>query len=101
MVFSTDYLQELTEVHGIPRVFDEPLVVAAVLPIPQLIHRSDCDLVEYRLNGGNYAAVQLIDASRIVSLVGRVMAHNRTAYVVERDTVVGQMDMLDDTMNPD
>jgi hypothetical protein len=99
-VFGTQYLQEMTEISGLPRIFDEPIIVAALLPIPQTIHRPDCDLIEYRLTNGNYAAVQLIDVSRIVSLVGRVKGHNRTTYIVDRTTVVGQMNMLD-AVNPE
>jgi hypothetical protein len=100
-VFDAAFLQEIAGVQGMPHLFDKPLVVAAVLPIPPLIYRPDCELVEYRLNAGNYAEVQLIDASRIVCLVGRVIAPNKTAYIIDRSMVIGQMDMLDVTLNPD
>jgi hypothetical protein len=101
IVFDTGFLQGLTEANGLPQLFDKPFVVAALQPIPQTIHHPDCGLIEYRLSAGGYAAVQLIDASRIVSLVGRVKAHGGTKYIVDRETVVGQMDMLDVTLNTD
>jgi hypothetical protein len=101
IVFDTAFLQEMTEVNGLPRLFDEPMVVTALLPIPQTIYHPGPDLVEYQLSAGKYAAVQFIDVSRITSLIGRVKVHNKTTYIVDRATVVGQIDVLDVTLNPD
>ncbi|CEL56175.1 hypothetical protein RSOLAG1IB_11864 [Rhizoctonia solani AG-1 IB] len=66
-----------------------------------MIYRANCDLTEYRLNGGKYAAVQFIDVSRIMSLVGRVKTPIGPTYIVERATVVGQVNMLDATLDAD
>ncbi|KAF8604901.1 hypothetical protein BDV93DRAFT_84112, partial [Ceratobasidium sp. AG-I] len=102
VVIDTDFLQRMTQSDGPPRTFDEPAIIAVISPIPELIHRRDCNLVEYRLRAGNYAAAELVCPSRIMSLVGRVHAHNKTAYIVDRGTtVVGQLDMLDATLNAD
>lgn len=50
---------------------------------------------------GKYAKPEVVDAPKIDVLVGRVTTSLGTSYIVKRETVVGQMDMLDATVNPD
>jgi hypothetical protein len=67
LVFDTDFLQSMTEANGLPHTI--PIVVAALQLIPQMTYHLEGDLIEYHLNGGKDATVQLIDASQIMSLV--------------------------------
>ncbi|EUC60687.1 hypothetical protein RSOL_359880, partial [Rhizoctonia solani AG-3 Rhs1AP] len=73
--------------------------LAIVAPFPQLRYHQDADLVEYRLLSGNYASPEVIDAIKIDSLVGHVV--DRSSYIVERTSVVGRLDMLNITVNPE
>ncbi|EUC59533.1 hypothetical protein RSOL_317320, partial [Rhizoctonia solani AG-3 Rhs1AP] len=73
--------------------------LAIVAPFPQLRYHQDADLVEYRLSSGNYASPEVIDATKIDSLVGHVV--DRSSYIVERTSVVGRLDMLNITVNPE
>ncbi|KAF8676165.1 hypothetical protein RHS04_06566, partial [Rhizoctonia solani] len=44
--------------------------------------------VEYHIQSG-YGAQEIVDVSKIESLVGRVITNIRTAYIVERKSIVG------------
>ncbi|KAG8749451.1 hypothetical protein FRC11_011322 [Ceratobasidium sp. 423] len=74
-------------------------VLAVISPFPQLRYHPDADLVEYRLTSGNYASPEVVDATKIDCLIGHV--EDRGSYIVEQTSVVGRMDMLDVTVNPD
>ncbi|KDN40273.1 hypothetical protein RSAG8_08183, partial [Rhizoctonia solani AG-8 WAC10335] len=80
-----------------------PIVVAIVSPFVRLRYIHDADLVEYRLSSGNYAGAEVVDATKIDCLVGRITTGTlcQRFFVVERTSVVGRMDMLDITVEPD
>ncbi|CAE6454697.1 unnamed protein product [Rhizoctonia solani] len=80
-----------------------PIIVAIVSPFVQLRHIRDADLVEYRLSSGNYAGAEVVDATKIDCLIGRITTGTlrRRSFVVERTSVVGRMDMLDVTVEPE
>jgi hypothetical protein len=101
LLISADFLCGLYARAQIPVPNNNPLVVAVVSPIPYLRLLDDAGLIQYKLNAGNYAGVQAVDATDVDCLVGRVTTALGTSYIVERDTVVGQMDMLDAVVNPD
>lgn len=96
-----DFLRGLSELARTPIPCNKPLVLAVVSPIPYLRFLPDAGLIQYRLNNGNYARPLVVDATNVDCLVGRVTTAIGTSYIVERDTVVGQMDMLDAIVNPD
>ena len=59
-------------------------------------------LVQYKLLPlGKLGHPKIIDAQDVGRLVGRVTTPLNTRYVVERTTVVGQLNMLDVTVSPD
>jgi hypothetical protein len=94
-------LRALSELAQTPVPHNQSLALAVVSPIPYLRLVADAGLVQYRLTAGKYAALQVIDATDVDCLVGRVTDPRGASYIVERDTVVGQMDMLDAIVNPD
>jgi hypothetical protein len=86
-------------IEGLGALNPRQYVLAIVSPFPQLRYHSNADLVEYRLTSGNYASAEVVDATSIDCLIGRV--EDRGSYVVERTSVVGRMDILDAVVNPD
>jgi hypothetical protein len=99
-VIDRNFLRTLSETAPAPFAL-KTLVLAVVSPIPYLKLLDDAGLIQYRLNAGNYAGPEVVDATDVDCLVGRVTTPLKTTYIVERDTVVGQIDMLDVTVNPD
>ncbi|CCO34236.1 hypothetical protein BN14_08330 [Rhizoctonia solani AG-1 IB] len=76
-------------------------VIAVISAFPFLRHHNDADLIEYRLLSGNYAGAEVVDATKIDCLIGRVTTEHRGSFVLERTSVVGRMDMLDVTVETD
>ncbi|QRV81550.1 Transposase family tnp2 [Ceratobasidium sp. AG-Ba] len=102
VVIDANFLQEVAGAANlIPRL--DPLVLALVSPIPYLKRHHDANLVEYKMVGQNFITSELIDVRDIDCLVGRYKAFrpNQALYIVDRTTVVGRMDVLDDTVWPD
>ncbi|EUC61828.1 hypothetical protein RSOL_408870, partial [Rhizoctonia solani AG-3 Rhs1AP] len=93
VILEPDFVKDL----GAPN--PRQYALAIVAPFPQLRYHQDADLVEYRLSSGNYASPEVIDATKIDSLVGHVV--DRSSYIVERTSVVGRLDMLNITVNPE
>ena len=100
-VIDAAFLRECSERYNTPYPYLDPLVLAVVSPIPYLRFIPEPNLVQYRLISGKYANPEVVDATKIDVLVGRVTTLSKTSYIVERDTVVGQMGLLDATVNPD
>lgn len=77
------------------------LILAVVSPIPYLRLIFDSNIIEYHLIGRaqKYAHEEVVDATKIDCLVGRVATAIGTSYIVERDTVVGDADEDDETAN--
>ncbi|KAF8676920.1 Transposase family tnp2 [Rhizoctonia solani] len=76
-------------------------VLAVIMAFPHLRYHNDADLVEYRLSSGNYAGAEVVDATKIDCLIGRITTEHQGSFVVERTSVVGQVDMLDVTVEID
>ncbi|KAG9090974.1 hypothetical protein FRC06_000789 [Ceratobasidium sp. 370] len=101
LVIDADFLRALCELNRVPTPPDKPVVLAIVSPIPYLRLLCAEGLVQYRLNAGKYAKPQVIDAMDIDCLVRHVTTALKESFIVERETVVRHMDMLDSTVNPD
>ncbi|QRV79766.1 Transposase family tnp2 [Ceratobasidium sp. AG-Ba] len=102
IAIDTDFLQEIAETtNRIPLL--EPLVLAIISPIPHLKRHQDANLVEYKLAGKDLMTSEVIDVRDIDCLIGRfkVPRPERAYYIVDRTTIVGRMDVLDDTVHPD
>ncbi|QRV74283.1 Transposase family tnp2 [Ceratobasidium sp. AG-Ba] len=102
IVVDTDFLQDVCELNNVTPPLC-PIVLSVISPIPNLKLHTDAKLIEYKLIGKDLASVEVVDASDIDCLVGRYKAPkpDRALYVVDRTTVVGRMDMLDDTVDQD
>jgi hypothetical protein len=102
IVIDTDFLQELSDKCTTPVPFLNPIVLAAICPVLAFKRSPDCPLIQYKLlPGGKLVHPEIVDARDIGCLVGRVTTPLRTMYIVDRTTVVGRLDMLDVTLNPD
>ncbi|KAF8595635.1 hypothetical protein BDV93DRAFT_564154, partial [Ceratobasidium sp. AG-I] len=100
IVIDAAFLRECSDLNNAPFPYLDPLVLAIISPIPYLRLISESGIIQYRLRNGKYANPEVVDATNIDLLVGRVTTPIATSYIVERDTVVGQMDMLDVTSDP-
>ncbi|KAG9123856.1 hypothetical protein FRC07_013733, partial [Ceratobasidium sp. 392] len=101
IVIDAAFLRHVTETAGVFFPHTRDLVLAVVSPIPYLRHIAKPGITQYGLRGGNYVSPEIIDASRVDGLVGRVRTPLGESYIVQRETAVGQMDMLDEVVNPD
>jgi hypothetical protein len=100
-VIDASFLRDVADMADAPYPHLDPLVLAVVSPIPCLRYIPDSAIIEYKLRAGAYASPEIVDATNIDCLVGRVTTPLGASFIVERDTVVGQMDMLDVVTNPD
>ncbi|QRV81410.1 Transposase family Tnp2 protein [Ceratobasidium sp. AG-Ba] len=102
IVIDTNFLQAVCKPAGVEPPTN-PLVLAAVLPIPHLRRHNDANIIEYKLQGKKLLPPEIIDVSDIDCLIGCYQAPtpSNATFIVDRTTVVGRMDVLDDTANPD
>lgn len=101
IVIDAEFLRQLSETAGEPFPYLEPMIIAVVSAFPRLRLLQDANLVEYQLNSGKYAPSEIVDATTIDCLIGRVVTLIGTSYIAERGSVVGRMDMADVVVNPD
>ncbi|KAF8678130.1 hypothetical protein RHS04_05518 [Rhizoctonia solani] len=101
LVIDAAFLRHVTECAGVSYPHLDDLVLAVVSPIPYLRHIASPGITQYGLRGGRYISPEILDASKIDCLVGRVRSPLGASYIVQRDTAVGQLDMLDEAVNPD
>lgn len=101
IVIDAAFLREVTDAADASYPHLDPVVLAVVSPIPYLLYVPESGITQYGLKAGAYASPEIVDASKIDCLVGRVITPLGARYIVERDTVVGQTDMLDVVVNPD
>ncbi|QRV79732.1 Transposase family Tnp2 protein [Ceratobasidium sp. AG-Ba] len=101
LVIDAAFLRHVTECAGVFYPHLDHLVLAVVSPIPYLRHIASSGITQYGLRGGKYVSPEILDASKIDCLVGRVRSPLVASYIVQRDTAVGQLDMLDEVVNPD
>ncbi|KAG8725154.1 hypothetical protein FRC09_007143 [Ceratobasidium sp. 395] len=96
----SSYVKDVCDAADVPNTRVDPLILAAVSPLPTFKHVSAANMVQFTLTGGNLATPEIVDANNIDCLVGRVRTQHGAWYVVERANVVGRMDMLDAMMDP-
>ncbi|KAG9126384.1 hypothetical protein FRC07_003631 [Ceratobasidium sp. 392] len=105
IIVDTDFLQVILEAAGraVPPL--KPLALALVSAIPHLkrVRENGANLVQYKLSAGQLANPEIIDANDIACLVGRftVPIPQTASWIVDRKTIVGRLDMLDDLVDPD
>ncbi|QRV77922.1 Transposase family tnp2 [Ceratobasidium sp. AG-Ba] len=101
IVIDLDFLQELCEDNNVDPP-EQSIVIAAVSPIPHLRLHQDAKIVEYKLINKKPLNPEIIDVRDIDCLIGRYKSAKPTKahYIVDRTTIVGRMDMLDDTIWP-
>ncbi|KAF8667769.1 Transposase family tnp2 [Rhizoctonia solani] len=100
LVIDAAFLWHITKCAGVFYPHLDDLVLAVVSPIPYLRHIASSGITQYSLRGGRYVSPEILDASKIDCLVGRVQLPLGALYIVQRDTAVGQLDMLDEVVNP-
>ncbi|QRW24230.1 Transposase family Tnp2 protein [Rhizoctonia solani] len=100
LVIDAAFLRHVTKCAGVFYPHLDDLVLAVVSPIPYLCHIASSGITQYSLRGGRYVSPEILDASKIDCLVGRVQLPLGALYIVQRDTAVGQLDMLDEVVNP-
>ncbi|QRV82351.1 Transposase family Tnp2 protein [Ceratobasidium sp. AG-Ba] len=101
IVIDTDCLQDVIEAAGRLIPLPEPLILALVSPIPFLkrVREFGANLVQYKLAAnGTLARTEIIAVSDIECLVGRltVPAPQKASYIVDRETIIGRIDMLEE-----
>ncbi|QRV81791.1 Transposase family Tnp2 protein [Ceratobasidium sp. AG-Ba] len=105
IIVDTDFLQTVLMAANRNVCQVQPLALALVSPIPHLKRVRECgaDLVQYKLSGRTLEHTEVIDVNDIACLVGRftVPIPEPASYIVDRETVVGRLDMLDDLIAPD
>ncbi|QRV85537.1 Transposase family Tnp2 protein [Ceratobasidium sp. AG-Ba] len=106
IVIDTNCLQDIIEAAGRLIPLPEPLLLALVSPIPFLksVREFGANLVQYRLAAnGTLARSEIIAASDIECLVGRftVPDPHKASYIVDRETIVGRVDMLEEMAQRD
>ncbi|KAF8673638.1 hypothetical protein RHS04_07595 [Rhizoctonia solani] len=69
------------------------IIVAIVLPFAKLWYHEDAKLVEYHNPSNNYGPQEVVDITKIESLVGQVITDRKASYVIECTSVVGHIDM--------
>ncbi|CAE6388809.1 unnamed protein product, partial [Rhizoctonia solani] len=95
IVIGPSFFRRLAMLTREPEPHHHRIILAVITPFVQLGYHRDADLVEYRLASGNYAGPEIVDVTKVDCLVGRVMTELGDNYVVERTSVVGQMNLLD------
>ncbi|EUC57887.1 transposase family Tnp2 protein, partial [Rhizoctonia solani AG-3 Rhs1AP] len=76
-----------------PALFLHPHALALVSPIPHF-YTVGHNFIRYKLNNGKLQRPEVVDASAILKLVGRV--HDRGLWhIVDRTTIVGELDMME------
>ncbi|QRV97963.1 Transposase family Tnp2 protein [Ceratobasidium sp. AG-Ba] len=105
IIIDTDFLQVVLQAADRPIPTLQPLGLALVSPIPHLkrVRDGGANLIQYKLSGGRLAKPEVIDVGDIVCLVGRftVPIPQPASYIVDRETVVGRLDILEDMVTPD
>ncbi|KAG8678196.1 hypothetical protein FRC09_020035, partial [Ceratobasidium sp. 395] len=91
---------DVCDAADVPNTHVDPLILAAVSPLPTFKHVKAANMVQFTLTGGNLATPEIVNANSIDCLVGRVRTQHGAWYVVERANVVGRMDLLDSMMDP-
>ncbi|QRV85581.1 Transposase family tnp2 [Ceratobasidium sp. AG-Ba] len=99
IVIDTDFIQDVCDAAGIPNTRLDPLILAAVSPIPTFRKNNESNMVQFELNGINLAVPEIVDVNNIDCLVGRMQTHKGDRYIVERSNVVGRMNLLDTMMD--
>ncbi|QRV80885.1 Transposase family tnp2 [Ceratobasidium sp. AG-Ba] len=102
IVIDTVFLQDVVTRAGYLNPPLEPLVLAAISPIPSFKRDADSGMVRFDMPNKQHAPPEIVDVSAIECLVGRARASspNRTWYIVERSTIVGNINMLDTMADP-
>ncbi|KAG8731467.1 hypothetical protein FRC10_001699 [Ceratobasidium sp. 414] len=78
-----------------------PAPDAHAAPDPNLRRNADSDPIEYKLTSGKLGSIELVDANDVECLVGRITVPTHASYIIDRTTVVGRLDVLDITLNPE
>ncbi|KAG8712445.1 hypothetical protein FRC09_019864 [Ceratobasidium sp. 395] len=103
VVVHAGFLRDLAERGNspVPFPFTKPVILAIMSPIPTFRSTYHDMLVEYKLTSQRrLAGYEVIDVRDIDCLVGRipVKSRYRHGYIVDRTTVVGRMDILDEAL---
>ncbi|CAE6484279.1 unnamed protein product [Rhizoctonia solani] len=94
LVLDADFIQSLyPDETPPPALFLHPHALALVSPIPHF-YTVGHNFIRYKLNNGKLQRPEVVDASAILKLVGRV--HDRGLWhIVDRTTIVGELDMME------
>lgn len=102
IVINTEFLQELCERGGRLIPILDPIVLAVMSPMLAFKRCTDINLVQYKLlSGEKLVNPEIINAKDVVCLVGQVVTDIRSSYIADRNTVIGRLDMLNTTVNPE
>ncbi|QRV91937.1 Transposase family tnp2 [Ceratobasidium sp. AG-Ba] len=102
IVVDTDFLQEVITQAGYLNPPLEPLILAVISPIPTFKKNREPGMVQFDMPNNRHAPPEIVDVSAIECLVGRARtpSPNGTRYIVERSTIVGNVNMLDTMADP-
>ncbi|KAG8725988.1 hypothetical protein FRC12_023826 [Ceratobasidium sp. 428] len=95
IVIDADFLQEFYEGECPAAPFLDPIVVAVISPIPTFTKLEDGAVIEYQLNSGKLAGPEIVDVADIRCLIGRARDHEGHRYIIDRQTLVGRLDMAE------
>lgn len=96
VVIDTDFLQEIYSGANSPSPYLRPHVLAIISPIPRFSKISNGDFVRYELNSNaTLASPEVIDANDMLHLIGRVCDREGRWSIVDRETIVGRLDVME------
>lgn len=100
VVIDTEFLQELFAGENSPSPYLRPHVLAIISPIPRFSKVSEGAFVRFELNAnGTLASPEIIDANDVLHLIGRVCDRDGRWSIVDRETVVGRLDMMESVVD--
>ncbi|CUA70931.1 Elongator complex protein 1 [Rhizoctonia solani] len=101
VVIDTDFLEEIYNRNrrALPGPYTRPYILAILSPIPRFKKVSVGGFVRFELNaGGNndgLASAEIIDVNDIGCLVGRLQDQSGRWSIINRETIVGRLDVLE------
>ncbi|KAG9095901.1 hypothetical protein FS749_009502 [Ceratobasidium sp. UAMH 11750] len=100
IVIDVEFICHLSQISHTRLARTDPIIIAMTSPFVALKLYAESDLIEYKLTSDRLATAEIADVHDINCLIGRVRTAS-ASYIVDRTTIVGQLNQLDVTVNPD
>lgn len=99
-MIDTEFLQDRYAGENSPSPYLRPHVLAIISPIPRFSKVADGAFVRYKLNSNDaLASPEVIDANDVLHLVGCVCDREGRWSIVDRETIVGRLDVMESVVD--